>query len=392
MLALAETVNCLTECMMYKILVIDDDIAIQELLKRALQKQGYEVTVASNGEDGFQQAQNLQPALIICDWIMPRLTGIEVCSRVKANSELSTTFFILLTSLGTVQDRVKGLDAGADDFISKPIEMSELTARVRAGLRLHQLSQDLQTQKQLLEAELAEAADYVRSLLPEPLMEPVKVESQFIPSRKLGGDCFDYYWLDDNYLAVYLLDVAGHGLRAALPSVSVLNLLRSKTIPNIDYHQPSDVLRALNNTYQMTYQNDKYFTIWYGVYNRSENQLVYASAGHPPAVLILGNGQPSQVNKLKTPGMPIGMFPDVTYVDNSCVVEKLSSLYIFSDGVYEIPQPGGEIWGMDNFINLILEYHKYGYFHLDKILNYVQDLNCGNPFSDDFSLLKVIFG
>ncbi|NEP08032.1 MAG: PP2C family protein-serine/threonine phosphatase, partial [Okeania sp. SIO4D6] len=266
------------------------------------------------------------------------------------------------------------------------------TLAVRAGLRLHQLSQDLQTQKRLLEAELAEAADYVRSLLPEPLMEPVKVESQFIPSHKLGGDCFDYYWLDDNYLAMYLLDVAGHGLRAALPSVSVLNLLRSKAIPNIDYHQPSDVLRALNNTYQMTYQNDKYFTIWYGVYNRSENQLVYASAGHPPAVLILGNGQPSQVNKLKTPGVPIGMFPDVTYVDNSCLVEKLSSLYIFSDGVYEIPQPGGEIWGIDNFIDLILEYHKYGYFHLDKILNYVRDLNCGHAFSDDFSLLKIIFG
>ena len=378
--------------MMYKILVIDDDTAIQELLKRVLRKQGYEVTVASNGEEGFQQAQKFQPALIICDWIMPRLTGIEVCRRVKASPDLSTTFFILLTSLGTVQDRVKGLDAGADDFISKPIEMNELKARVRAGLRLHQLSQDLQTQKQLLEAELAEAADYVRSLLPEPLTEAVKVESQFIPSRQLGGDCFDYYWLDENYLAMYLLDVAGHGLRAALPSVSVLNLLRSKAIPNIDYHQPSDVFRALNNTYQMTAQNDKYFTIWYGVYNRSLGQLVYASAGHPPAVLISGNSHLTKVNKLKTPGMPIGMFPESTYIDNSCEIEQLSSLYIFSDGVYEIPEPGGGIWGIDNFINLILEYNKTGYYNLEEVLNYVRKLNCGNIFNDDFSLLKVTFG
>lgn len=377
---------------MYKILVIDDDTAIQELLKRVLLKQGYEVTVASNGEEGFEVAQQFQPALIICDWIMPRLTGIEVCRRVKASPALSTTFFILLTSLGTVQDRVKGLDAGADDFISKPIEMNELKARVRAGLRLHQLSQDLQTQKQLLEAELAEAADYVRSLLPEALTQPVKVESQFIPSRKLGGDCFDYYWLDENHLAVYLLDVAGHGLRAALPSVSVLNLLRSKAIPNIDYHQPSDVLRALNNTYQMTYQNDKYFTMWYGVYNRSQSQLVYASAGHPPAVLISGNGQLTLANKLKTPGMPIGMFPEAIYVDNYCQIEKLSSLYIFSDGVYEIPQPEGGIWGIDNFINLLLEYNQTGDCSLEQVLNYVRDLNDGNIFSDDFSLLKVIFG
>ncbi|MCL2925314.1 MAG: response regulator, partial [Trichodesmium sp. MAG_R04] len=297
---------------MYKILVIDDDIAIQELLRRVLRKQGYEVTVASNGEEGFEQAKLLQPALIICDWLMPRLTGIEVCRRVKAISDLSTTFFILLTSLGTVQDRVKGLDAGADDFIAKPMEINEMKARVRAGLRLHQLSQDLQTQKQLLEAELAEAADYVSSLLPEFLTEPIKVESRFIPSHKLGGDCFDYYWLDENHLAVYLLDVAGHGLQAALPSVSVLNLLRSKAIPNLDYHKPSDVLRALNNTYQITYQNDKYFTIWYGVYNHSQSQLVYASAGHPPAILISGDGQCVQSQKLKPPGMPIGMFPETT--------------------------------------------------------------------------------
>ncbi|MGB3510963.1 MAG: SpoIIE family protein phosphatase [Microcoleaceae cyanobacterium] len=377
---------------MYKILVIDDDTAIQELLKRVLRKQGYEVTVASNGEEGFQQAQKFQPALIICDWIMPRLTGIEVCRRVKACPDLSTTFFILLTSLGTVQEnRVKGLDAGADDFISKPIEMNELKARVRSGLRLHQLSQDLQTQKQLLEAELAEAADYVRSLLPEPLTESVKVESQFIPSRKLGGDCFDYYWLDENYLGIYLLDVAGHGLRAALPSVSVLNLLRSKAIPNIDYHQPSDVFRALNNTYQMTAQNDKYFTIWYGVYNRSQGELVYASAGHPPAVLISGNGRATKVNKLKTPGMPIGMFPEATYIDNSCKIENLSSLYIFSDGVYEISLPGGETWGIDDFIDLLLKYNETGYCNLEEVLNYVRKLNGSHIFNDDFSLLKVIF-
>ncbi|MDJ0553796.1 MAG: SpoIIE family protein phosphatase [Microcoleaceae cyanobacterium MO_207.B10] len=376
---------------MYKILVIDDDTAIQELLKRVLRKQGYEVTVAGNGEEGFQQAQKFQPALIICDWIMPRLTGIEVCSRVKASPALSTTFFILLTSLGTVQDKVKGLDAGADDFISKPIEMNELKARVRSGLRQHQLSQDLQTQKKLLEAELAEAADYVQSLLPEPLTEPVKIESKFIPSRQLGGDCFDYYWLDENYLAIYLLDVAGHGLRAALPSVSVLNLLRSKAIPNIDYHQPSDVFRALNQTYQMTNQNDKYFTIWYGVYNRAQSQLVYGSAGHPPAVLISGNGQATEVNKLKTPGMPIGMFPEATYIDDSCDIEKLSGLYIFSDGVYEIHLPDGQTWSIDDFINLLLEYNKTGYCDLEEVLKYVRKLNCSHILNDDFSLLKVIF-
>ena len=378
---------------MFQILVIDDDTAVQELLRRTLKKQGYEVTVASNGEDGVAQAQKLRPALIICDWIMPRLTGIDVCRRVKADPELSTTQFFLLTSLGSIADRVKGLDAGADDFISKPIELNELQARVRAGLRLHQLSRDLKIAKQSLEAELAEAAEYVQSLLPDPMREPITIEAKFIPSRQLGGDCFDYNWLDADYLAIYLLDVAGHGLRAALPSVAVLNLLRSRALPNIDYYKPSDVLRALNTTFQMSYQNDKYFTIWYGVYNRISRQLVYASAGHPPAVLISQSpASTAKIQRLKTPGMPVGMFPDAPYVDNCCDVEDLSTLYIFSDGVYEIHQPDGNIWGLDPFIDLLAAYNGASADQLEMVLNYIQNLNAKAVFDDDWSSLKVNFG
>ncbi|MFS8117373.1 MAG: PP2C family protein-serine/threonine phosphatase [Microcoleus sp.] len=378
---------------MFQILVIDDDTAVQELLRRTLKKQGYEVTVASNGEDGVAQAQKLRPALIICDWIMPRLTGIDVCRRVKADPDLSTTQFFLLTSLGSIADRVKGLDAGADDFISKPIELNELQARVRAGLRLHQLSRDLKIAKQNLEAELAEAAEYVQSLLPDPMTEPFSIEAKFIPSRQLGGDCFDYNWLDADYLAIYLLDVAGHGLRAALPSVTVLSLLRSRTLPNVDYYKPSDVLRALNTTFQMSYQNDKYFTIWYGVYNRIERKLVYASAGHPPAVLISQSSSSNpKVQQLKTPGMPVGMFPDAPYVDNCCDVEDLSTLYIFSDGVYEIHQPDGNIWGLDPFIDLLAAYNGGTADQLELVLRYTQKLNAKAVFDDDWSLLKVNFG
>lgn len=136
---------------MFKILVIDDDPIVRTVLKKTLQNQGYDTTVASNGEEGITQAQLLHPALIICDWMMSQVDGLEVCRRIRTDPELTTTFFILLTARGAVrgeeEDRVKGLDAGADEFISKPIEMNELKARVRAGLRLHQLNQDLQSKK-----------------------------------------------------------------------------------------------------------------------------------------------------------------------------------------------------------------------------------------------------
>lgn len=376
---------------MVQILIIDDDPTVQLMLTRMLEKQGYQVLTASNGVEGMAQAQKVYPALIICDWIMPRLDGLEVCRRIKADPALSTTFFILLTALGSVADRVKGLDAGADDFITKPIEQNELQARVRAGLRLYQLNSDLQSQKQILETELAEATDYVRSLLPPAMIEPLTINSRFIPSLRLGGDCFDYFWLDPDYLAIYLLDTAGHGLGATLPSVSVLNLLRSHAIPDLNYYQPSEVLSALNNTFQLTYQNNKYFTIWYGVYNRIERQLIYTSGGHPPAVLISGELTNPQVKLLTTSGMPVGMFPDSKYDDAFYKVEEFSSLYIFSDGLYEIRLTNGTIGEFDAFVDLLKQYYNHKNCNLDKIINRLLNLNIKDTFDDDLSILQIKF-
>ncbi|WP_414543361.1 PP2C family protein-serine/threonine phosphatase [Nostoc sp. CCY0012] len=377
---------------MFQILVIDDDISILTLLKRMLEKEGYQIIAACNGDEGIAQAIAYNPALIICDWIMPGLNGLEVCKRIKTDPNLSTTFFIFLTSLDSIADRVQGLDAGADDFIAKPIEKNELQARVRAGLRLHQLSRDLQTQKLLLENELTEAAEYVRSLLPEPVSEPFSINSRFIPSRQLGGDCFDYYWLDSDYLAIYLLDTAGHGLKAALPSISVLNLLRSRALKGLNYYQPSHVLEALNETFQMNYQNDKYFTIWYGVYNRVTRKLVYASAGHPPAILVSGTtAKNTKIQLLRTPGMPVGMFPESKYVDECCHIEKYSSLYIFSDGAYEITKVDGTLWSLDAFIQILVSLQHTIDRQLDQVLNYLIALNSKEAFDDDLSILQINF-
>ncbi|ACK65887.1 response regulator receiver modulated serine phosphatase [Rippkaea orientalis PCC 8801] len=378
---------------MAQILVIDDDPTICLLLQRTLTRSGYEVICVNNGQDGLIKAQELCPDLIICDWVMPGLNGLEVCSQVKTFPELATTFFILLTSLGSVEDRVKGLDAGADDFLCKPIEMNELIARVRSGLRLHELSQDLKEQKQLLEAELAEAADYVTSILPEPLTSTsLSIDTRFFPSRQLGGDGFDYFWLDEDHLAIYLLDVSGHGLRAALPSLSVINLLRSQQLSFVDYYEPSNVLSALNQSFQMTYRNDKYFTIWYGVYNQKNRCLIYSSAGHPPAILL--ETKENKIIKqqlLKTPGFPIGMFLDAHYIDQELVVNSSSSLYIFSDGIYEMEQVDGTVLGLTELTEILKEYQLYSSGDLDLLLASLKCRHGQDLFEDDLSIIQIDF-
>jgi len=396
---------------MFKILIIDDDPILRMIVKKALQNQGYDLTIACNGEEGILEARKIRPALIICDWMMSGIDGLEVCRQIKIDPALATTFFILLTAKGASQgeedDRIRGLDAGADEFISKPIEMNELKARVRAGLRLHQLSQDLQQQKQdleqlnqdlqeqkhILETELAEAADYVRSLLPLPLVGLVTIKSLFVPSAQLGGDCFDYYWIDDDNLAIYLLDVSGHGVGSALLSVSVLNILRSQSLPNTNFCQPAEVLKSLNESFQMSKHGDKYFTILYGVFNRVNHQLIYANAGHPAAVMISGN-DPKNINirKLESLDLPIGFLPDFNFQTAVLEVEENSSLYIFSDGAYEILQSDGQIWGFDSFVNLLLTHSKTNTNHLHQVLPQIIKLSGHQNFDDDLSLLQINFG
>ncbi|WP_019499525.1 PP2C family protein-serine/threonine phosphatase [Pseudanabaena sp. PCC 6802] len=387
---------------MCQILIVDDDPTMRLTLSRSLKKQGYEVFVATNGEEGLKEALRLRPALIVCDWMMPMMDGLEVCRHVKTEDTLANTYFILLTARDQVVDIVQGLENGADDFLSKPPDLNELKARVRAGLRLYQANHALQVQKQYLEAELAQAAAYVRSLLPHPLEGQIATRSCFLPSAQLGGDCFDYYWLDRDRLVFYLLDVAGHGVGAALLSVSVLNLLRTsgqkgsaQILGSTDLSQPHEVLSALNDYFQMSGHQDMYFTIWYGVYNKSNQQLAYSSGGHPPAILVNNsNDSPDgkEIVKLKTSGLPIGMISDVEFETKICNIPPGSKLYLFSDGAYEIAQADDSLWGLDSLIDALISPVGQGENSLDIALHKATlTAKHGDKLEDDLSLLELSF-
>src|SRR5205823_7677014 len=131
--------------------------------------------------------------------------------------------------------------------------------------------------QQQLAGEIANAARYVQSLLPEPLDGAVKVAWKFVPCAQLGGDMFGYHWIDRDHLALYLLDVSGHGVGSSLLAVSAANVLTGQSLPSTDFRDPGQVLSRLNDAFQMERQDNKYFTIFYAVYRKKTRELAYSN-------------------------------------------------------------------------------------------------------------------
>ena len=375
---------------MMQVLIGNVDDETRQVLCRELAVAGYDLKVWDKQIDGTGIPDILVPTVVISDWKLEISSeGLSTWQQLKADPATPPIFCLMLTPHNDFPEYAVALEKGADDLLSKPINSKEIRARLLAGERILQLEEELREQKQLLATELSEAEAYVRSLLPDDLTEKIPIKARFFPSRLLGGDCYDYYWLDPDYLVIYLLDVSGHGLGSALLSTSVLNVLRSQSLPDVNFYRPEKVLKALNETFQMQYQNEKYFTIWYGVYNRANRQLLYASAGHPPAVVVSDQmGKSQTVECLRTPGLPIGMLPDINYQWHRCHIPPRSRLYVFSDGVYEIQQMDNTIMGLDEFVEILSKHTPDR--TIDDILSKVNARTQNSTFSDDLSLLEVL--
>ena len=185
------------------------------------------------------------------------------------------------------------------------------------------------------------------------------------------------------FIAFYLLDVCGHGVGAALLSVTAINVLRSSSLPKTDFRDPGAVLSALNEAFPMERQNNMYFTIWYGVHQRSTGELRYASAGHPPSVLCKSGGE---VLTLSTPAIAIGMMPDVIYRTKLGEIAAGDRLHLVSDGTFEVETAPGEMLAFADFVKKLSASEEP-----ELVLDWVRGLNGPGALPDDFSLLTIDF-
>ncbi len=329
-----------------RLLVVDDDEENRQVLARRLTRQGHTVETAASGCAALAmlRAPGAVFDLVMLDLLMPEMDGCSVLAAIKSDPALRALPVIMISALDELGNLVRCIECGAEDYLPKPFEPTLLRARIGASLEKKKLrdqellhTRTVEETQQRLDAELAEAARYVRSLLPEPITSgPVLTDWRYVPSTELGGDAFGYHWITGRHFAFYLLDVSGHGVGAALLAATVTHVLRTGTLINdADPRLPGQVLTALNTMFPAERQNDLYFTLWYGVYDRDRGSIRYCSGGHPPAILLAPPEAGGGVTTLSNKGLIVGGFDDIQYRSVTCPVPPGSRLFVVSDGAYE---------------------------------------------------------
>ncbi len=347
-----------------RILVAEDERITRRTLQRQLESWGHEVVVAEDGAEAWDRFQQQQCDIVVTDWDMPRLDGRALVERIRGSGASGYVYLIMLTGRSEKADLIAGMEAGADDFLAKPFDQNELRVRVNAGERIIRLERNLAAHNTRMKRSLDAAADIQRDLLPKNLPETLaaKFAWHYEPCDELGGDILNILPLDDRRIALYLLDVTGHGVPAALLSVTLSRLVTTRgpsasilvdsetnhDVPAI--RAPREVAERLNHDFPMASQGGRYFTMVYAVLDTETGVLDYTLAGQPPPVLAR-RGRPAQ--QLDGNGFPIGIVDDGEYEDYTLELAPGDRLFFYSDGITEAANPEGSMLGSGGLLRLI---------------------------------------
>jgi sigma-B regulation protein RsbU (phosphoserine phosphatase) len=379
------------------VLLIDDQPFIGEAVRRMLAPStDIDFHFCADPRQALERAKEIAPTVILQDLVMPDVDGLTLLTTFRADAATRDVPMIVLSTKEEPKVKAEAFSLGAHDYLVKLPDPIELVARIRhhsagyiAQLQRNAAFEALKQSEQRLADELAQAANYVASMLPERLTGRVETDWQFIPSVQLGGDSFGYHWIDQDHFAIYLLDVCGHGVRSALLSISAMNAVRSQALPATDFRQPQQVLAALNDVFDMDKHDGMYFTMWYGVYVRSTRELRYASGGHPPAVLIHDDNGVATAAHLMLNDMIVGAFPGSTFGSKSVTIQPFDRLYLFSDGVYEVTRTDGTMWTLEGFVDTLLPAGDGPV--VARAVDRIREVRGSSDFEDDVSILEVRF-
>ncbi|MDJ0912260.1 MAG: SpoIIE family protein phosphatase [Desulfobacterales bacterium] len=332
------------------VLIVDDNPANVEIFQMRLEANGYDIITATDGEAGLVLATAKQPDLILLDIMMPKMDGIEVCRRIRADQSLPFIPIIMVTARTDSKDIVAGLEAGADEYLTKPVDHAALVARVKSMLRIKSLHDTVLDQSVQLKVQL-KTATKIQSLfwpdLPE-LGAGNHIWAVSLPAGYVGGDLYDMIPLPDDSLLAYVADVSDKGVPAALIMAALSTKIRSEALHQSEVDK---LLEAVNHSlHSLTSEEGFFATIVIARYWPSNGKMQLTLGGHLQPVWIIENdvGDLPQIN-----GISLGITPNATYEKTEIFLSPGESILFFTDGVIEAENAGNELFGNQRLLDYI---------------------------------------
>lgn len=374
------------------ILYIDDNadllIYIHELLN-----QSYNVFLAVDGKDGLSKIRKYKPDLILTDQMMPHMSGRTLLREIRRDPTLSSTPVIFLTAKAGAESRIESLDAGADDYLTKPFDEAELYIRIRNLLQANTQKKELAELNRKLEAQVAEqiaelefACRIQNELLPKaaPEISGYEIAGRNIPAKQVGGDYFDFISMDEHRTAICLGDVCGKGLPASLLMANLQATIRGQGYFN------ATAKLCMERSNELIYQStDKktFISLFYGILDTQKHTLSYSNAGQNPPLLFTSETQPKL---LKTRGVVLGVMDKIEYEEEKVKLYPGDLLVIYSDGLPEAMNEQLEEFGDQRLQEIVVLYRDASADEiLERILSAIELYIRGAEQWDDMTLVVL---
>ena len=360
-----------------RVLVVDDSRLQRRILVASLKKWGFEVVEAESGEQAMEMCQQELPDLILSDWMMPGMTGIEFCRAFREFSGDGYSYFILLTSKSEKNEVAEGLDAGADDFLTKPVSSDELRARISAGERILRMQREL-FEKNRIVSETLDELQSVYDAIDKDLMQARKIQESLVPELckdfgsssvslllkpcgHIGGDLVGMFSPGVNRLGFYSIDVSGHGITSAMMTARLGGYLSSTYFDqNVGMEKkfnrfyalrpPEEMASLLNARLIADTGIEEYFTMAYCIADLRTGLVKMVQAGHPHPLLLRRDGSMEFIGQ---GGVPVGLVPDIGYSQEEFQMELGDRLLLYSDGFTEVHLKDGSMLDSDGLIDLV---------------------------------------
>lgn len=360
-----------------RVLIVDDSRVQRRILSSSLKRWGYEVLEADSGISALEICKREPVNLILSDWMMPGMNGLEFCVAFRELERENYGYFILLTSKSEKDEVAHGLDVGADDFLTKPVNASELRARIRAGERIQEMERELTEKNRIVSNALAEI-QCLYDTIDRDLIEAKKLQQSLVkeryrnlgaaeislllrPSGHVGGDLVGFFPISKTQIGLFSIDVSGHGISSAMMTARLAGFLSGATpeqnlaiIHNDDggysARSPAKVAEHLNHLVLEEMDTEHYFTLLLAHLDLKSGAVVATQAGHPHPAIQHPDGS---VNLCGNGGLPVGLVPGATYEDFEINLSPGDRLFFMSDGITECPGENDDMLDEDGVIELL---------------------------------------